>query len=121
MEGTDGTEDGAPGPLTIRRYQRFSQAGPGLIWFEAVATVPEGRASAHQLYLTEKNVDAFRRLTDQIPGNFPAGERLRAPDYYAGHQQRPVCQAHRHPRAPDRLPLSAPGGPARARHPRAHR
>lgn len=66
MEGTDGTEDGAPGPLTIRRYQRFAQAGPGLIWFEAVATVPEGRASAHQLYLTEKNVDAFRRLTDQI-------------------------------------------------------
>ena len=66
MEGTDGTEDGAPGPLTIRRYQRFAQAGPGLIWFEAVATVPEGRASAHQLYLTEKNVDAFRRLIDQI-------------------------------------------------------
>ena len=29
MEGTDGTEDGAPGPLTIRRYQRFAQAGPG--------------------------------------------------------------------------------------------
>ena len=28
--------------------------------------MPEGRASAHQLYLTEKNVDAFRRLTDQI-------------------------------------------------------
>lgn len=24
-----GTEDGAPGPLTIRRYQRFAQAGPG--------------------------------------------------------------------------------------------
>jgi len=53
MEGTDGTEAGAPGPLTIRRYQRFAKAGPGLIWFEAVATVPEGRASAHQLYLTE--------------------------------------------------------------------
>lgn len=66
MEGTDGTEDGAPGELTIRRYERFAKAGPGLIWFEAVATVPEGRASAHQLYLTEKNVDAFKRLTDDI-------------------------------------------------------
>ncbi|MGN1020240.1 MAG: flavin oxidoreductase/NADH oxidase [Aristaeellaceae bacterium] len=66
MEGTDGTEDGAPGELTVRRYERFAKAGPGLIWFEAVATVPEGRASAHQLYLTGDNVDAFRRLTDDI-------------------------------------------------------
>ncbi|MGN0777922.1 MAG: flavin oxidoreductase/NADH oxidase, partial [Aristaeellaceae bacterium] len=66
MEGTDGTEDGAPGALTIRRYERFAQAGPGLIWFEAVATVPEGRASAHQLALTEQNLDAFKRLTDNI-------------------------------------------------------
>ncbi|MGN0745129.1 MAG: flavin oxidoreductase/NADH oxidase, partial [Aristaeellaceae bacterium] len=58
MEGTDGTEGGAPDALTVRRYERFAKAGPGLIWFEAVATVPEGRASAHQLYLTEENVDA---------------------------------------------------------------
>lgn len=62
MEGTDGTESGAPGPLTIRRYERFAKAGPGLIWFEAVATVPEGRASAHQLMITEENVDEFARL-----------------------------------------------------------
>ena len=66
MEGTDGTEDGAPGEYTIRRYHRFAKGGPGLIWFEAVASVPEGRASAHQLYLTEKNADAFKRLTDEI-------------------------------------------------------
>ena len=66
MEGTDGTEGGAPDELTVRRYERFAKAGPGLIWFEAVATVPEGRASAHQLYLTEENVDAFKRLTDDI-------------------------------------------------------
>jgi len=66
MEGTDGTENGAPGELTMRRYERFAKAGPGLIWFEAVATVPEGRASAHQLYLTEENVDDFKRLTDDM-------------------------------------------------------
>ncbi len=66
MEGTDGTGDGAPGERTVRRYSRFAAAGPGLIWFEAVATVPEGRASAHQLMLTEKNLDAFSRLTDLI-------------------------------------------------------
>lgn len=66
MEGTDATAEGAPGPLTIRRYERFAKAGPGVIWFEAVATVPEGRASAHQLYLTEQNVDAFARLTERM-------------------------------------------------------
>lgn len=66
MEGTDGTQDGAPGELTVRRYERFAKAGPGLIWFEAVATVPEGRASAHQLRITEDNVDAFRRLNDRM-------------------------------------------------------
>lgn len=66
MEGTDGTEDGAPGELTCRRYHRFAQAGPGLIWFEAVATLPQARASAHQLWLTEKNVDAFKKLLDEI-------------------------------------------------------
>ncbi len=66
MEGTDGTEDGAPGELTCRRYHRFAQAGPGLIWFEAVATLPQARASAHQLWLTEKNVDAFKKLLEEI-------------------------------------------------------
>ena len=66
MEGTDGTEDGAPGDLTVRRYHRFAQAGPGLIWFEAVATVPGARASAHQLWLTEQNPDQFKKLVDEI-------------------------------------------------------
>lgn len=66
MEGTDGTADGAPGEYTLRRYRRFAKAGPGIIWFEAVATMPRVRASAHQLWLHEGNVDAFRRLTDDM-------------------------------------------------------
>ena len=66
MEGTDGLDDGAPGPYTLRRYQRFAAGGASLIWFEAVATVPEARASAHQLWLTPENLDAYRRMTDAI-------------------------------------------------------
>lgn len=66
MEGTDGTLDGAPDELTCRRYLRFAKGGPGLIWYEAVATVPEGRASAHQLAVRPENIDATRRLLDQI-------------------------------------------------------
>ena len=66
MEGTDGLEDGTPGELTWRRYERFAKGGAGLIWFEAVATVPEGRASAHQLRLTEDNLDKYTRLVEHI-------------------------------------------------------
>lgn len=66
MEGTDGTLAGAPDELTCRRYLRFAQGGPGLIWYEAVATVPEGRASAHQLMVHRDNIDATRRLLDQV-------------------------------------------------------
>ena len=66
MEGTDGTTDGAPGELTRRRYLRFAEGGAGLIWFEAVASAPEVRASAHQLMLTPQNADAYKHLLDEI-------------------------------------------------------
>lgn len=66
MEGTDGTENGAPGELTKRRYIRFAEGGAGLIWFEAVASAPEVRASAHQLWLTDENADEFKKLVEEI-------------------------------------------------------
>ena len=66
MEGCDGTSDGAPGELTERRYLRFAAGGAGLIWFEATACLPEGRANPRQLWLTESNLDAFQRLLDKI-------------------------------------------------------
>lgn len=63
MEGCDGLhEDGTPGPLTIRRYERFAHGGPGLIWFEATAIVPEGRANPRQVMISEKNLDEYKRL-----------------------------------------------------------
>ena len=51
MEGADALEDGSPGGLTRRRYLSFVRGGAGIIWFEAVAVVPEGRASMRQLHL----------------------------------------------------------------------
>ena len=66
MEGTDGLENGAPGELTKRRYLRFAEGGAGLIWFEAVASAPEVRASAHQLRLTDENLDEYKRLVEDI-------------------------------------------------------
>ncbi|MHC4424067.1 MAG: hypothetical protein ACYSWR_05300, partial [Planctomycetota bacterium] len=44
MESADGDAQGHPGELTFRRYERFAAGGAGLIWAEATAVVPEGRA-----------------------------------------------------------------------------
>lgn len=66
MEGCDGNKDGTPGPLTIRRYQRFASGGAGLLWFEAVAVVEEGRANPNQLWITKNNVKAFADIFNMI-------------------------------------------------------
>ena len=66
MEGNDANEDGSPSTLTRRRYLRYAQSGAGLIWFEAVAVVREGRASPHQQYLTAENMESFRDLIREV-------------------------------------------------------
>ena len=66
MEGCDGEADGRPGPLTIRRYERFAGGGAGLLWMEACAVVPEGRANPRQLWLHAGTVDDFSRLVERM-------------------------------------------------------
>ena len=66
MEGCDGTPEGAPGELTKRRYERFAKSGAGIIWAEAIAVVPEGRANPRQLMISEETLDAFKELVDNI-------------------------------------------------------
>jgi len=63
MEGWDGTRDGRPSELTIRRWQRFGLSGAKLIWGgEAVAVRPDGRANPNQLCLSAQNTEALRAL-----------------------------------------------------------
>lgn len=64
MEGADGDAGGAPAEPTFRRYRRFAAGGSGLVWFEAAAVAPEGRANPRQLMLTPRTLDAFKRLVD---------------------------------------------------------
>ncbi len=66
MEGCDGTYDGAPDELTYRRYMRFAKGGAGIIWFEATAVLPEGRANPRQMYLSEKTEDEFKKIVCDI-------------------------------------------------------
>jgi 2,4-dienoyl-CoA reductase-like NADH-dependent reductase (Old Yellow Enzyme family) len=66
MEGADGDAEGRPGPLTLRRYERFAAGGAGLIWAEAIAVVPEGRANPRQLWLHEGSKAAFAELIEMM-------------------------------------------------------
>lgn len=66
MEGCDGTSEGAVDTLTRRRYLRFAEGAPGIIWFEATAVCNEGRANPRQLYITQETVGSFRAVVSEI-------------------------------------------------------
>jgi len=60
MEGWDGTADGRPSDLTVRRWRHFGESGAKLIWGgEAVAVRHDGRANPNQLLLAEHTASSF--------------------------------------------------------------
>ena len=66
MEGADSTEDGRPSEYTERRYVREAIGGAGIIWYEAISIVEEGRSSKTQLLITKDNLDSFKRLNEKV-------------------------------------------------------
>ncbi|MBK8096436.1 MAG: NADH:flavin oxidoreductase [Planctomycetes bacterium] len=64
MEGWDGTPEGAPSELTLRRWRRFGGSGAALLWGgEAFAVTRDGRANPNQLCLgqdSERHLVALR-------------------------------------------------------------
>jgi 2,4-dienoyl-CoA reductase-like NADH-dependent reductase (Old Yellow Enzyme family) len=88
MEGWDGTLDGEPSELTIRRWKHFGQSGAKLIWGgEAVAISHEGRANPNQLVLEARTKSALARLRDSLVSEHTArfGSHA-ADDLYIGLQ-----------------------------------
>jgi 2,4-dienoyl-CoA reductase-like NADH-dependent reductase (Old Yellow Enzyme family) len=65
MEGCDGNLDGTPGELTFRRWRRFAEGGAALLWGEATAVVPEGRANPRQLLISRQTVPELKLLLDE--------------------------------------------------------
>jgi 2,4-dienoyl-CoA reductase-like NADH-dependent reductase (Old Yellow Enzyme family) len=65
MEGCDSRPDGGPSELVERRYLRLARGGAGLIWWEANAVVPEGRANELQMMLTKENLRDFKALVEK--------------------------------------------------------
>jgi len=67
MEGWDGTADGRPTELTVRRWQRFGLSGAKLIWGgEAVAVRPDGRANPNQLMIDERTAGDLAALRETL-------------------------------------------------------
>lgn len=66
MEGADSTEDGRPSEWTERRYVNEAIGGAGIIWYEAVSLVEEGRSSKTQLLINEQTLDSFKRMNEHV-------------------------------------------------------
>ncbi|MBN1623602.1 MAG: FAD-dependent oxidoreductase [Clostridia bacterium] len=69
MEGCDCDNEGNPSELTYRKYKRFAAGGAGIIWLEATAVVPEGRANPGQLWIHRGNIDKFKKFVRDIRDN----------------------------------------------------
>src|SRR4030095_11681342 len=67
MEGWDGTTDGRPTELSVRRWRRFGASGAKLIWGgEAVAVCHEGRANPNQLVIGPNAAADLSRLREDL-------------------------------------------------------
>lgn len=63
MEGWDGTLDGYPTELTLRRWRNFGHSGAAWIWGgEAVAVRADGRANPNQLVINDATAAAIGGL-----------------------------------------------------------
>ncbi len=66
MEGWDGTTDGKPTPDLRRRWLRFGSSGAGLVWCEATAVAPEGRANPNQLMINPETAELLGGLRAEM-------------------------------------------------------
>jgi len=67
MEGWDGTAEGGPTELTLRRWQRFGLSGAKLIFGgEAAAVRPDGRANPNQLLIGERTLGGLIALRQAL-------------------------------------------------------
>ncbi len=109
MEGWDGTTDGRPTELVRRRWEHFAESGCGLVWGEATAVVPEGRANPHQLVLDDETAADFADLRALLAPDQIVGLQLT----HSGRYARPTLTGpaprtlYAHPVLDDRVGASA--------------
>jgi NADPH2 dehydrogenase len=108
MEGWDATTDGRPTDLVRRRWRRFASSGCGLVWGEATAVRPDGRANPNQLVLNESTLDGIAELRGILAPDQVVGLQLT----HSGRWSRPGTAplprtAYEHPILDGRLGVGA--------------
>ena len=88
MEGWDGEDDGRPSDLVRRRWDRFAASGAGLVWGEATAVRPDGRANPRQLVLDETTAAEFAVLRARLDTSQLTGLQLT----HSGRYARPTTE-----------------------------
>ncbi|MDR0568352.1 MAG: hypothetical protein LBG87_04005 [Spirochaetaceae bacterium] len=73
MEGNDGENGGKPSARTINRYRELARGMWGLAVVEAVSITEMSLARINGLIINEKNLDAFKRLTEAFKTENPRG------------------------------------------------
>lgn len=67
MEGWDGTPDGLPSELTVRRWRNFGRSGAAWIWGgEAAAVRADGKANPNQLLIDDTTAAAIGKLRREL-------------------------------------------------------
>ena len=98
MEGWDATHDGHPTDLIRRRWARFGESGAGLVWGEACAVRPDGRANPHQLTITPDTGGGLAELRSLLDDDQVAGIQLTHSGRWSKFSDTPSPRtAYRHP------------------------
>jgi NADPH2 dehydrogenase len=114
MEGWDAEPDGRPSDLVRRRWRRFGASGAGMVWAEATAVRPDGRANPRQLVIDATTVDDLAALRADLvaahehAGGQPGGPVVGLQLTHSGRWSRPYGEprpriAYRHPLLDDRV------------------
>lgn len=98
MEGWDAGSDGMPTDLVRRRWSRFGGSGAGLVWGEASAVRPDGRANPRQLMITNDTAGALAELRASLATDQVAGIQLTHSGRWSNPTGTPAPRtAYRHP------------------------
>jgi len=98
MEGWDGTNDGRPSDLVRRRWERIGASGAGIVWGEATAVRPDGRANPNQLVISPDTVDGLASLHSLLGPDQVAGLQLTHSGRYSRPESDPQPRtAYHHP------------------------
>jgi NADPH2 dehydrogenase len=106
MEGWDGTSDGRPSDLTLRRWKNFGRSGAKLIWGgEAVAVRQDGRANPNQLLINECTRSDLARIRETLLAAGGSGLVVGLQLTHSGRYSRPNSKDRAEPRILYRHPI----------------